>query len=1249
MKNVVVLALLCVSFFFSALTSSVSGVEAAERAPVRALFLGDNRSHRPRERADQLLPVLQARGIDVTYTESLGALRPKRLAGYDCLIVFANHPEITPAQEDALLDYVASGGGFVPIHCASYCFLNSPRYIALVGGQFKSHGREVFRAEIIAPEHPVMKGFREFETWDESYVHTKHNEDRVVLMERPKGDHREPYTWVRTHGKGRVFYTAYGHDHRTWSHPAFHQLIERGIRWVVESKRSLEPPPAGLPSFEYKEEKIAFYPPGQGRRGDGVWNRMQLPLEPLASQRHLRLPPGFRAELFTSEPDIVKPMAMAWDARGRLWICESTDYPNDLQRRGEGNDRIKICEDRDGDGVAETFTTFADKLSIPTSLTFSNGGVLVAQPPDMLFLADTDGDDRADVRRVLFTGFRVYDTHAGPNNLRWGPDNWIWGTIGYAGFDGEVGGEKLDFRNGFFRMRPDGSKLEFLRSTTNNTWGFGFSEEGFAFASTANNDPSVFLPIVNRYYDAVEGMTPQRLQSIADDLSFYPVTDKVRQVDWHGRYTAAAGHALYTARSFPPEYWNRAAFVTGPTGHLVGEFVLERRGSEFVARNRESFLASDDEWTAPIMAEVGPDGALWVIDWYNYIVQHNPTPYGYERGKGRAYVTPLRDKQRGRIYRVVHENAERYEPASLEGASSAELVAALSHDNQLWRMTAQRLLVERGDAAFAGALAERVRNRDVDATGLNVGAMHSLWALQGLGLLGGQHPEANAVAVEALSHPAAGVRRAAVQVLPRTEFGLGALLAAKKLDDSDAHVRLETFLALSEMPTTVGVGPAIFAALNERRNFDDRWIPDAGTSAALRHARGFLDATLAGDAAHPSLATVVRLVTANYIREARFEDAIVLLETMTDADDAIRGAVFDGLALGWPRERHVRLTESHLEILEKLFADLPTSGRDYVIAFARAVGNRELFGDAISDSRKYLASIIADPKLENASRIEAAARMIRADDSTDSIRTILEQVGPQVPPRLARGIFQEIGDSRLAETGAIITEHWDRVTPRTRSTAISILLRRPAWTGALLRATEQGALDKSDIGDSAWQRILDHPDEEIRDLGKKLVGREGIPDPDRDKVYRELLPVVGLPGDIAKGKEIFHTKCSPCHKVKGEGGSAGPDLTNVNGRSSKDVLLEIIDPNRSVEGNYRQWTAITRDGAILNGLLASETRTTVEIIDATGQRHAIERRRIEQLVSSKLSLMPIGLEKDLSREDLASLLEYLASMEVADE
>jgi hypothetical protein len=846
-----------------------SPAPAAAPKPIRVLFLGDNGHHKPAERAKQFLPYLMSRGIEARYTDNPNDLNPSTLRDVDALLIFANIERIAPEQEKALLDYVQNGGGLVPVHCASYCFHNSPKYIELVGAQFKRHGGEVFEAKITDPKHPAMAGLHEFSSWDETYVHDKHNQDRKVLMVREeKNGPPEPYTWTREVGNGgRVFYTALGHDERTWGEIGFMRLLENGIRWAAKREATIPAatrgdaaPLAYVPS----PVPIPFYPPSDrwGTQAEPL-KEMQAPMSPKDSVRYMELPDGFRAELFASEPDVVKAIAMAWDARGRLWVAETFDYPNDLQPPGKGNDRIKICEDTDNDGKADKYTVFADKLSIPTSICFAGGGLVVAQAPDMLFLQDTDGDDKADVRKTLFTGFGTRDTHAGPSNLRYGFDNWVWGVCGYSGFRGEVGGKQVRFGQALFRFKPDGSALEHVTSLSNNAWGLGFSETGQVFASTANRQHSVFLALPNRYYESVRGWHGNGSAGIAETERYHPITEFHRQMDHHGHFTAAAGHALYTARAYPKYYWNRIAFVTEGTGHLIAQSVLEPNGSDYVARDGYNFLASHDEWTSPVMAEVGPDGNVWVSDWYNYIFQHNPTPRGYQTGKGAAYVTPLRDKKHGRIYRVLYSGGPTPQPKRLDNASPEQLVKALSDDNLFWRMQAQRLLVERGKTDVLPALAELAKDAKLDGIGNNPAAVHALWTMQGLGAFGAAEPGSarasaapggstqsegagqGAVAIQALKHPAAGVRKAALDVMPRTPESTKAILSANVLSDGDAQVRLAALLALAQMPKDEAAGAAVAEVIRKPEHAKDRWIPTAATAAAARHDAGFLKAVLA--------------------------------------------------------------------------------------------------------------------------------------------------------------------------------------------------------------------------------------------------------------------------------------------------------------------------------------------------------------------------------------------------------------------
>jgi putative membrane-bound dehydrogenase-like protein len=1236
---------------------SAAVLPAAEPKPIRILFLGDNGHHKPNDRYRQIQPILEKRGIDLQYTDKIDALNPKTLAGYDGLLIYANTTTISPEQEQALLDYVASGHGFIPLHCASYCFLNSPKYVELVGAQFSKHGTGVFRTTIAEPNHPLMKGFHGFESWDETYVHTKHNDkDRTVLECRVEGNRKEPWTWVRTHGKGRVFYTAWGHDERTWGNPGFQNLLERGIRWAVAA--DLAPVPEftadykpkmtelskNVQPFEYVEAKVPYYAPGRGP-GQPL-TKMQKPLSPAESMKHIVHPDDFELKLFATEEQIGgKPICMNWDERGRLWVAVTLDYPNELKPEGQGRDRIIILEDTDGDGKADKVTVFADKLSIPTSMAFANGGVIVHQAPHTLFLKIDEAEGRPSVglRKVLFSGWGTRDTHAGPSNLHFGLDNWYYGIVGYSGFSGTVGEQRQRFSQGLYRFKPDGSQLEFLRNTSNNSWGVGFSEEGFLFGSTANGNPSVYLPIPNRYYESVRGWTSSVLPMIADNARFHPITDKVRQVDWHGQFTAAAGHALYTARAYPKPYWNRTAFVTDPTGHLAATLVLDQTGTAFHSHYGWNLLASDDEWCAPIMAEVGPDGYVWLIDWYAFIVQHNPTPPGFRTGAGGAYETELRDKRHGRIYRLVPKNAKTQPPFTLKDADPAKLVATLKNDNMFWRKHAQRLLVERGKQDVVPALIELAGDASVDEIGLNTGVIHALWTLHGLKALDGTNDKATAVVIAALKHKSAGVRRNAVSVLPRDKNAVKALLDSGALADPDANVRLATLLTLAELPENSEAGTAVARALLDANNLSDRWLPDALTSAAAAHSLPFLKAVAAQKSSPPQKALdVVSIVANHYARGGPDKSVAELVPALVDADLKTAQVIVAGLARGWPKNKPAVIGEDTEKQLTRLLVRLSTRSKSDLVKLAGAWGS-SAFEKNTAEIIKSLSATLADEKAGDDARAASARQLVEfrpADKQV--IETLLDTISPRTSPELSAAILDALGESTSDAVGPALVKRLGSMAPSTRAVALRVLVTRPAATRAYLDAVDMGQAKISDLTLDQKQTLLAHPDAAIAARAKKLLASSGGSiDADRQKVIDQLLPLMKKTGDADAGKLVFKKHCTACHMHTGEGNKIGPDLTGMAVHPKEHLLVEIMDPSRSVEGNYRQYRVETVDGRLILGLLVSETKTSIELVDAQAKRFVIQRDNIDVLKETPKSLMPDGFEKQMTEDDLVNLLEFL--------
>ncbi|MFN0126289.1 MAG: PVC-type heme-binding CxxCH protein [Verrucomicrobiales bacterium] len=799
---------------------------APSDGPIRVLFLGhESTHHNSGEYAPLLMKEFGREAIYFDYFTKPDCLNADTLSHYDALMLYANHRDITPEQLAALTDFIESGHGFLPIHSASACFGHSPEFIALVGGRFKSHGGGVFKATIVDKSHPIMQGVNEYDTWDETYVHDQLNEARrKLLAERVEGEHKEPWTWVREQGKGRVFYTASGHDDKTWKNPDFQKMLRNAIVWSVgdsvkarweaflaqrePEKREKSPHVA---NYENRPEPLTF----------------QHPLTVKGSMERTQVPADMTLQLFASEPDIRKPISLAWDERGRLWICETSDYPHGVKPDGVGSDSIRICADTNADGKADKFTVFADKLNIPTGLVFANGGIIVSQPPRFLFLKDTDGDDKADVREEIMTGWGIGDTHAQASNLHYGYDNWLYGCVGYSGFRGKVRDVEKRFGMGTYRFRADGSALEFLHQFSNNSWAHGMNAAGDQFGGTANGAPIFYGGIPATVLPPeTKGMTAKRINIVG---AAHTVTPNYRQVDAMGGYTAAAGSAFAYSANLPPRMQGMS-LVTEPTMKLVALMDVRPSGAGYVAHDGFNILASSDEWLSPVAAEVGPDGAVWIADFQNFIIQHNPTPsvgrggYDAKTGPGGAHENPLRDHERGRIYRVVWKNAKAPAITSIQGASTHDLVKALDSDNHFWRLKAQQVLVEGKAVAAADSL-----KKIVTASDAGIAAIHALWTLHGLGQLD------EATHRSALSAKSPELRRNAIRALDTDAKSQALLYGSGTISDASLITRLAAYVKLAQLPTTPELTTLASRLGTDSEVAKDEWLMEAVRILGLKH------------------------------------------------------------------------------------------------------------------------------------------------------------------------------------------------------------------------------------------------------------------------------------------------------------------------------------------------------------------------------------------------------------------------------
>ncbi len=1074
-------------------------------------------------------------------------------------------------------------------------------------------------------------------------------------------------------------------------------------------------PPIADELFTYTdvEAKIPNYTPG-ARWGtqDAPLSLMQDPLPAEKSMKTYAMPKDFHLSLWAKESNenwpsstqssakvsdvdvtgerfagiMGKPIAMNWDERGRLWICETIDYPNELQSSpGQGRDRIKICEDTDNDGQADTFTVFAQHLSIPSTLVCYRGGAIVQDGTKTIFLKDVDGDDVADFRQELITGWAMGDTHGGVSNFQYGPDNWIWGMQGYNNSEPIINGQaQMRFRQGFWRFKvvagvADDSApafaldkqsgkpaeqasasfndhtirvdaLEFMRATNNNTWGLGFSEEGYVFGSTANGCPSVHMPIPNRYFDQVAGWSPQTLERISPTNNFQAIDKSLRQVDNHGGYTAACGASLYTARNYPSDWWNKVSMVCEPTAHLVGGFVLEKDGAGYKSKNLFNVIAGIDDWAAPIMSEVGPDGNVWILDWYNYIVQHNPTPNGFQTGKGGAYESDLRDKRFGRIYRLLYaQNAVPTHTMQLANASNAELVEALKSDNFFWRRTAQRLLVEQTatDQPTLDALIALVSNDKVDAIGLNAAAMHAIWTLSGLAEGGSQAAEVALASACKLgfTHTSSPVRNAAVvncsddQASGAVEVGL--------LQDVDPRVQLSVLLRIADGADSASGETLAMLTTGADSIESDTVLMDAWTSAAATKPVETIVSLINADANLNSRELAFRVaVLSEHI--ARTHPTSAMIESLLKVDPAsdLSISLWEGLAKGWPSELVITLSEDSQSIFRDRFLDdsISVESKAAVLAVADKWSIKNL-DEAVTSIQDQLFANAFDTEAETASRLTAwdqaiklAPTSLRILDRVDALLT------PQLAPETGAKAVASLGAARVPGLTEKLISIRSTLGPKMASEILTLLLARTDTTTQLLQAIADGKAQFAELQLDQRQALLNHPTREIASRAKELMEMKGAAvASNRQALVNEWMPVTELAGDLQNGIAMYKKHCSQCHKHGEIGTSIGPNLTGMAVHPKEEILVNVLDPNRSVENNFRTYQILTVDGAVLTGMLAGESANSLRLINTQGKEEQILREDIEQMNSASKSLMPEGFEGQISKQEMADLLTFLAN------
>ncbi|MBM63358.1 MAG: hypothetical protein CL484_10460 [Acidobacteria bacterium] len=949
------------------------------------------------------------------------------------------------------------------------------------------------------------------------------------------------------------------------------------------------------------------------------------------------LPDDLSLELAASEPAVVDPVGIAFDADGAMYVVEMGGYPirpDESLPLG----RIKRLVDKDLDGYYESWTLFADGLQYPTSVLPWRDGILVAQPPDILFLRDDDEDGSADSQETLFSGFPVGNTQHNINGLVWGLDNWVYAANGGnhgAGYSTKAPHEVVSIRGMDFRFRPDTGELETSYETTGGH-GITFDPWGRMFG-THNINHVQHVVFSSHYLSRNPWLKVPTLRHMISDhgssARLFQASDaetRVNNPQQSGRFSGGAGITFYGGGSLPPAY-EGSLFVNDVVVNVVHQDVLHATGASFTATrsaDNTEFLAGSDNWFRPVSAATGPEGALYVVDMHRAVIEH--PEWIPDTVEARLDLRTGDDK--GRIYRVVPAAGLPMVSPGLASADPARLVEGLTNRNKWWRDTAQRILVERGNTEAVDLLNDLLATTDVD-----VGRLHALWTLRGLSSL-----KTEQIAI-ALSDPVAGVRENAVALAERSIGTSHSLLQAviSRANDPDPRVRMQVALTLSTLDR-----PEASNSLQKllARDAESQWTRYA-TLAGLRRETGAVlralllpDDGLATSPTGPGLLDAVRHLGATATGNDEL-NAMLRLARNHELDDPTRAALLDGLADGLSSTNPALTGEIDPTNLTPLLQAENAEILRSALRIASAIESDQL--PARTRAMERALTRVLDDGLHIDIRIQEV-ELLALGDYEQVGKTLLLLMEPQFPPELQLAAAQALTSLDAADRGQATLTRWRSFGAEVKGIVLEMLLRNRPFHGLLVNALESGDLTTGELNLDFGQRrqLLRRSTDDIQVRVSALFGDHEYSN--RQTMVDEWLPeIIGRRGNATRGAEHFQALCAQCHLFGNTGHSVGPDLGMAFAKGKEDLLTSILDPSAAVAPEYANYLVETADGELLDGILRTETAVSVTLARANGETDTIERSRIQSISTEGRSLMPDGLEQGLDASGLADLLAYL--------
>ncbi len=1022
-----------------------------------------------------------------------------------------------------------------------------------------------------------------------------------------------------------------------------------GVSYAMKSSRSLgllasllaipgwaDEPGAAVAGSDRVRHAFGSFP-SRGARSDPSIK----PRSPEQTVASFTLLDGLSAEAVLHEPEIAQPLFLTFDDRGRMWVVEFRQYPYPAglkiidvddqfhavydkvppapPRHDRGRDRITIHEDRDGDGSFESHKTFLDGLNMATAVEFGRGGVWVLHPPYLLFYPDADRDDLPDGDPIVhLAGFGLEDTHSAANSLCWGPDGWLYGgqgsgvssTIVRPGIDGE--GDGFYFKGqAAWRYHPERRVFELFSEGGGNTFGLEFDSAGRLFTGINGANTRGFHYRQGAYYRKNFGEHGYLTNPHAFGY-FEPMR--------HDRPVPRFSHTMviYEDGKLGSEFEGRI-LAPNPLRHDLTLTERRSRGSTYETRDMAPVLTSSDPWFRPVDLEVGPDGAVYLADWYDTRLTHMDPRDNW-------------DRERGRVYRIRQSSARPAERFDLGASSSLELVKLLDDPRKWYRRTALRLLGDRRDRSVIPVLRDRLRRTTGPRT------LDALWALHQVGGLDDE------TAARLLEHPQVPVRAWVVRLLGDREASMSRLLAARlaaaAANDPEVQVRCQLAASARRYPLEVAM-PVISALSSRGEDLTDPHLPLMLWWAVEAHAEAGREAILSSNLWEAPIFRehLLSRLARRYASEPTTENQATLVSWLKKAPDpGSRKRLLQGINEAFAG----RQSDGFVAALEAMMAG---SGK------AAGMSTEEIVLALRGGRRDVIGPVLARLMKENAEFREERFTLIRVlgELRPEEAFAPLLQVLAQSRDTAARSeALQALGKFDRKELARDLLRHWSAFSPELRGQVLATLCSRVPWAKDLLQAVGgSGVIPKADVPDSIADRLRLLEDDEIDSLVTRYFGvpRRATGEA-KAKRIAELTDLLrkSPPGDAVSGRKVFAARCAACHQLFGEGGVLGPDLTSQERSNIENMLLQIVDPNAGIREGYTLFQIETRDGRRLLGYVADREGDTLTLRDAAGQVMTIHLDEIASQSALPDSLMPEGLLDGLGDEEIRDLFAYLSGV-----